>query len=108
MARLTHTVHEACLSSLEFGGPLLRSPVCGVSVHVHRIVVGGDDAAREDAEAQLRIPSSQSAITALIPLLRSATMAAVRDALTNVDNWRLMEPVMDVELYLPFMAGEVF
>ncbi|KAL7059354.1 hypothetical protein AAHC03_013459 [Spirometra sp. Aus1] len=97
--KVTNNLREACDLALATGGPLMRSRVVGVSVHIRSVgeVVGNDS---EGEVVPLRVPPSGQALTSLLALLRAATMQAVTSALHELSDWRLMEPIMTVEIQL--------
>ncbi|KAF5401580.1 hypothetical protein PHET_05065 [Paragonimus heterotremus] len=108
--RIQNSVRQACLAVLDVGGPLLRSPVAHVSVCVQRLVIGRPDripdcpnslSDLDELPSLTRLPSSQATSATILALIRSAITSAVMDAITRLPNWRLMEPMMVVELRLP-------
>ncbi|KAA3672653.1 elongation factor G, partial [Paragonimus westermani] len=112
--RVQNSVRQACLAALDVGGPLLRSPVARVSVCVHRLAIGRPDCIPDcplslsdldELPSLTKLPSSQVASAAILALTRSAVTTAVMDAISRLPNWRLMEPMMVVELRLPANTG---
>ncbi|KAF7233094.1 hypothetical protein EG68_10093 [Paragonimus skrjabini miyazakii] len=110
IGRVQNSVRQACLAALDVGGPLLRSPVAHVSVCVQRLAVGRPDripdrpnslSDLDELPSLTKLPSSQATSAAILALIRSAVTSAVMDAVTRLPNWRLMEPMMVVELRLP-------
>nr|VZI18867.1 unnamed protein product [Spirometra erinaceieuropaei] len=103
--KVTNHLREACDLALATGGPLMRSRVVGVSVHIRSVgeVVGNDS---EGEVVPLRVPPSGQALTSLLALLRAATMQAVTSALHELSDWRLMEPIMTVEIQLTLDDGK--
>ncbi|KAF6768082.1 hypothetical protein AHF37_10069 [Paragonimus kellicotti] len=108
--RVQNSVRQACLAALDIGGPLLRSPVAHVSVCVERLAIGRPDrlpdcpnslSDLDELPSLTKLPSSQATSAAILALIRSAVTTAVMDAITRLPNWRLMEPMMVVELRLP-------
>ncbi|VDL92624.1 unnamed protein product [Schistocephalus solidus] len=97
--KVANNLREACDVALATGGPLMRSRVVGVSVHIRSVgEVAGADA--EGEVAPLRVPPSGQALTGLLTLLRATAMQAVTSALHRLSDWRLMEPIMAVEIQL--------
>ncbi|CAL8071515.1 unnamed protein product [Calicophoron daubneyi] len=108
--RLIQFVRQACLSALEVGGPLLHSPVVGVLVNVHNVLVGQSHqipANLEEISSWLeddrslslaKLPHLVTSQPSFMALLRTATSAAIGNALEKQSEWHLMEPMMHVEL----------
>ncbi|KAM7543186.1 hypothetical protein Aperf_G00000007838 [Anoplocephala perfoliata] len=92
------------------GGPLLRSRVLGVGVRVHRVgqllgrttSVGGGPS--DDGLTRLQVPLSSQNYATFSALLRSTVIRAVKDALGGLPEWKIIEPVMAVEIQLPLDA----
>ncbi len=92
------------------GGPLLRSRVVGVSVHINRI--GQLPSANADVGnelARMYIPSTTSGhnFSSFSALLRSTVTKAVGEALSGLPDWKIMEPVMAVEIQVPLDDGKL-
>ncbi len=92
------------------GGPLLRSRVVGVSVHINRI--GQLPSANADVGTELArmyIPSTTSGhnFSSFSALLRSTVTKAVGEALSGLPDWKIMEPVMAVEIQVPLDDGKL-
>ncbi|CAH8867806.1 unnamed protein product [Trichobilharzia szidati] len=115
IVRLRHAITEACLSALEVSGPILRSPVIGVDVHIHRIVCGRSEQISSDGLKHIddnlsdlsldKLSYAQLSSASLLALLKTCCIASLRDAVAKIPNWSLMEPMMDVELKLPAETG---
>ncbi|OON20009.1 putative translation elongation factor G [Opisthorchis viverrini] len=107
--RLQHNIREVCLSTLEMAGPLMRSPVVNVDLRLHRVACESlsrlpqsiADVDVSQLPTLTRLPSSNSALASFITLLRSAVAAAVTDGVRKIPEWRIMEPMMSVELRVP-------
>ncbi|VDP84928.1 unnamed protein product [Echinostoma caproni] len=105
--RIRHALRQSCLSVLEIGGPLLRSPVIGVQVTFRRLLVGRQDQLSADTDLnhldsnQFRLPPRIASAQTVIPLLRASASNAIKNALSRFHSWRLMEPMVQVELRLP-------
>ncbi|CAH8665313.1 unnamed protein product [Schistosoma haematobium] len=113
IVRVRHAITEACLSALEVSGPILRSPIIGVDIHISNIVCGrveqisndsgcinglGDLTLDKLSNAQLSSPS-------LLALLKTCCISSVKNAVAKIPNWHIMEPMMEIELQLPSLKG---
>ncbi|CAH8650232.1 unnamed protein product [Heterobilharzia americana] len=113
IARLRHAITEACLSALEVSGPILHSHIIGVDVHIHRIVCGrpqqisnGLQCIENVGDLSIdRLSNTQLSSPSLLALLKTTCIASLRDAVSKIPSWRLMEPMMDIELQLPAERG---
>lgn len=106
-------VRQGCEVAMATGGPLLRSRVLGVGVRVHRVgqvpvlttAVGRPS---DDGLTRLQVPLSSQNFVSFAALLRSTVIRAVKDALDGLPEWKIIEPVMAVEIQLPLDAGKTF
>lgn len=105
LKKLQAIIRQGCGVSMATGGPLLRSRVVGADVQINR--VGQLPSAKSDVETdlmRLQVPTGL-ALSAFSALLRSAVMKATRDAIESLPVWKVMEPVMAVEIYVPLDNG---
>ncbi|TNN10257.1 Ribosome-releasing factor 2 [Schistosoma japonicum] len=113
IVRVRHAVTEACFSALEISGPILRSPIMGLDVHIHSIVCGrleqiSNGLEYVDGFSQLtldKLSNAQIASSSLLALLKTCCINSVKDALAKMPKWHLMEPMMEIELQLPAKKG---
>ncbi|KAL5963581.1 Elongation factor G [Taenia solium] len=99
-------VRQGCEVALATGGPLLRSRVLGVGVRIRRVgqlssassadttVIGAD-------LTRLQVPLASQNFASFAALLRSTVMKALTKALAGLPEWKIMEPVMTVEVQIP-------
>ncbi|CAH8577904.1 unnamed protein product [Schistosoma turkestanicum] len=113
IARVRHAITDACLSALEISGPILRFPVIGVDVHIHSIVCGrpeqisnGLECINDLGDLTLdKLSTAQLASSSLLALLKTCCINSVKDAVTRIPKWHIMEPMMEIELQLPARKG---
>ncbi|KAL5107272.1 Ribosome-releasing factor 2 mitochondrial [Taenia crassiceps] len=98
-------VRQGCEVALATGGPLLRSRVLGVGVRIRR--VGQLSSATADTAAlganltRLQVPLASQNFSSFAALLRSTVMKAQAKALAGLPEWKIIEPVMTVEIQIP-------
>lgn len=89
------------------GGPLMRSRVLGVGVRVHCVgQLSSTTSISNDDLTRLQVPLSSQNFASFSALLRSTVIKAVKDALDGLKEWKIIEPVMAVEIQLPLDAGK--
>ena len=104
-------VRQGCEVVMATGGPLLRSPVLGVGVRISR--VGQLPSASSDVTdttniARLHVPLGSQSLASFTALLRSTVMKALTEALCGLPEWKIIEPVMAVEIRIPCDDGKFF
>uniref|UniRef100_A0A5K3FGA2 Tr-type G domain-containing protein n=1 Tax=Mesocestoides corti TaxID=53468 RepID=A0A5K3FGA2_MESCO len=107
LSKIMACVRQGCEVALMTGGPLLHSRVVGVSLHVRRIgQLPTSSTVTPDADlTRIQVPTSSQSFVSFTALLRSAVMKAANEALVGLPDWKVMEPVMAVELRLPIDVG---
>ncbi|VDM33256.1 unnamed protein product [Hydatigera taeniaeformis] len=104
-------VRQGCEVALATGGPSLRSPVLGVGVRIRRVgqlaSAPVDNSFIESNLTRLQVPLASQSFAPFAALLRSTVMKAQTKALASLPGWRIMEPVMTVEIQIPVDDGKV-
>ncbi|KAM3181652.1 hypothetical protein ACTXT7_013952 [Hymenolepis weldensis] len=99
-------VRQGCEVAMATGGPLMRSRVLGVGVHVHCVgQLSSTTSISNDGLTRLQVPMSSQNFASFSALLRSTVIKAVKDALDGLKEWKIIEPVMAVEIQLPLDAA---
>nr|CDS18965.1 translation elongation factor G [Echinococcus granulosus] len=99
-------VRQGCEVALSTGGPLLRSRVLGVGVRIRRVgqlssATSADTTVMGADLARLQVPLASQNFASFAALLRSTVMKAQSKALAGLPEWKVMEPVMAVEIQIP-------
>ncbi|XP_018654612.1 putative translation elongation factor G [Schistosoma mansoni] len=113
IVRIRHAITEACLSALEVSGPILRSPIIGVDIHINSIVCGRVEHISNDSgcindlgDLTLdKLSNTQLSSPSLLALLKTCCISSVKNAVSKIPNWHVMEPMMEIELQLPALKG---
>lgn len=104
-------VRQGCEVAMATGGPLLRSRVIGVGIRLLRagqLTSNTANSAGEEGLTRLQVPMSSQNFASFAALLRSTVIKAVKEALEGLPEWKIIEPVMAVEIQLPLDAGKLF
>ncbi|CDS37016.1 translation elongation factor G [Echinococcus multilocularis] len=99
-------VRQGCEVALATGGPLLRSRVLGVGVRIRRVgqlssATSADTTVMGADLARLQVPLASQNFASFAALLRSTVMKAQSKALAGLPEWKIVEPVMAVEIQIP-------
>lgn len=104
-------VRQGCEVALATGGPLLRSRVLGVGVRIRRVgqlssATAADTTVVGAELTRLQVPLVSQNFASFAALLRSTVMKAQAKALAGLPEWKIMEPVMAVEVQIPLDDGK--